>query len=90
MAHGKFHISAGDLLIAESPFFSGSYAVERADDGIGELILFPGSLGKIFTGKFLETVGGKGRRTFVFIPFPAGEGSGTFIDHAGTQNIDFF
>ena len=52
-------------------------------------ILFPGSLGEIFTREFLESVSGKRRRTFVLIPLPARKGIGAFKNHTGAEHVDF-
>jgi len=42
MAHRKPHVSAQHLTVTQCPSLSNAHTVEGADDGMGQLVLFPG------------------------------------------------
>src|SRR5271166_6654313 len=60
--HGELHVAAIDVMIMQGPLLSDADAVERPDDGVGELVLFPRTLDEILSRKLLEAVGGTRRR----------------------------
>ncbi len=57
VAHRQLDVARHDLAVAQRPLLADPDAVERPDDGVGQLVLLPGALGEVLGGELLETVG---------------------------------
>src|SRR5262249_52667275 len=81
VAHGQPDVAAHDLFFAEGPPFADADAIKGPDDRIGELILLPGALGVVFSGKLLKAVRGAGRRAAPLFAFFGRPALGVLEDH---------
>ncbi len=90
MAHGQLDVPAEDLFLAERFPLANAHAVEWPNDRVGQPILFPGALGKIFSRQFLEAIGRAGRRTAALFTFGCGPGADIFKHHGRADDVNFF
>ncbi len=62
VAHRQLDIAAHDVVLAERASFADADAIERANDGVGKLMLLEGAAREIFGRQFLKSVSAQRRR----------------------------